>query len=275
MTWSSSTLPRHIFSVPAVETWCQIAPRLLLGLDYDGTLVPIAARPEEAQPTADILDLLSHLAHVPDVEVIVVSGRPLADLCTLLPLPGISYVGTHGLEVCTATGKQTTLLPAGAFSAMLTLLRLEVEALVGGTPGILMEDKGQTLALHYRLAQPEVGAQVVSRFLTLVRGYRAKGVALEVLHGKKVVEVRPVGVNKGKALQLFLQTCHRQTLPLYIGDDVTDEDAFRVLQDRGVTIVVADPPRQTAAQYYLRNPQEVARFLRRLLQARRAEATLS
>jgi trehalose 6-phosphate phosphatase len=95
-----------------------------------------------------------------------------------------------------------------------------------------------------------------------------KGVALEVLHGKKVVEVHPVGVNKGKAMQWLLQSCDPATLPLYIGDDATDENAFRVLHKRGVTIHVADPPRRTAAQYYVRSPEEVWQFLTCLVEAR-------
>jgi trehalose 6-phosphate phosphatase len=145
---------------------------------------------------------------------------------------------------------------------------MQVENLIADVPGIFIENKGQAFALHYRLARPEAAEQLVAAALSIIRGYQGKGVALEVQHGKKVLEVHPVGVNKGKAVQFLLQPYDNTTLPLYIGDDATDENAFRALNKRGVTILVADPPRRTSAQYHLRNPEEVWHFLTRLLEAR-------
>jgi trehalose 6-phosphate phosphatase len=251
-----------------VAARCHATARLLVCLDYDGTLVPIAARPEEARPPSTVLRLLSQLAQAPDIDVAIVSGRPLANLRALLPLRGVAYIGAHGLEVCTATGEFTSLLPPGAFSTILTSLRIQIENLIAGVPGIFVENKGQAFALHYRLARPEAAEQLVAESLSVIRGYQGKGVALEVQHGKKVLEVLPVGVNKGKAVQFLLQPYNNTTLPLYIGDDATDENAFRVLNKRGVTILVADPPRRTSAQYHLRDPEEVWCFLTRLLETR-------
>lgn len=268
MTAAPSLLPQHVETASEMVTQCAAAPRVFVALDYDGTLVPLAPRPEDARPTSTVLNLLSRLVQTPGVSVAIVSGRPLADLRALLPVPEMAYIGTHGLEVCTAGGEVTSLLPPGAFSTVLTLLRIQTEHLVAGVPGVFVENKGQAFALHYRLARPETAERVVAQFLVAVRSYQAKGVTLEVLHGKKVVEVHPVGVNKGKAVQFLLQSCDHATLPLYIGDDATDEHVFRVLHRRGVTILVADPPRRTAAQYHLRNPEEVWRFLTRLLDAR-------
>jgi len=270
MVWPSFFLPRHVLTAPEVETRCRDAAKLWLGLDYDGTLVPIAARPEDARPTPALLSLLVQLARLPFVKVVVVSGRPLADLCALLSVPGITYVGTHGLEIRTATGETRSLMPAGAFTMVMARLRREIETTIAGHPGVLLEDKRSMLALHYRLASEEDGELAVAQFLITVQAYQRRGVALEVLHGKKVVEVRPVGVNKGKAVQSLLERGDHTILPLYVGDDVTDEDAFQALNGRGLTILVADPPRRTAAQYYLRHPEEVSYFLSRVLSLRQA-----
>lgn len=268
MITTSSLYPVHEATEPTVALRCAAALRLFVALDYDGTLVSIASRPEEARPTATVLDLLSRLAQTPDITVVIVSGRPLADLRTLLPIPGVAYIGTHGLEICTAEGAVSSLLPPGAFSTILSCLRRDAERLIAGVPGVFLEDKGQALALHYRLAPQETAARLVPQFLANIRGYQTRGVALEVLHGKKTLEVCPVGVNKGKALQFFLRSRDPATLPLYIGDDATDEAAFRALHRHGITILVADPPRHTFAQYYVRNPDEVSQLITRMLDMR-------
>lgn len=265
ITTPSLILPPHVETLPELTMQTAADPHLLVALNYDGTLVPIAPRPEDARPTVTMLNLLLQLARAPGVTVVIVSGRPLAELGALLPVQGVVYIGTHGLEVCTVDGKVTSFLPRGAFSTILMRLRRQLEDMVEKTPRVFVENKGQMLALHYRLARPEAAEQVVAKFLAIVRGYQAKGVALEVLHGKKVLEVHPVGVNKGKALQFLLRLCNPATLPLYIGDDATDEQAFRGLLRRGLTILVADPPRLTAAQCYVRNPEEVWQFLTHLL----------
>jgi trehalose 6-phosphate phosphatase len=239
-----------------------------LCLDYDGTLTPIASRPEEARPTSALVHLLSALVQRPRVEVVVASGRPLTQLCELLPLRGLSYIGTHGLELRTAEGDTKRLLPEGAFVSTMARLRQDIAAALPDQPGFLLEDKGQTLALHYRLAQPQDAEHAISSFLMAVQKYQQQGSALEVIYGKKVVEVRPIGVNKGKALQWLWDPTDRTTIAFYFGDDASDEDAFRLLQGQGVTVLVADPPRPTAALYYLRHPGEVSHFLSLLLKWR-------
>jgi trehalose 6-phosphate phosphatase len=200
MAGSSFSIPQHLFSVPEVEGQCRTALRLLLALDYDGTLVPIAPRPQEALPSSTVLALLSQLAALESVQVAVMSGRPLNELCALLPIQGITYVGTHGLEMRTARGETWRLIPAGAFTTVMASLRRDIAHFIEGKPGFLLEDKRHALALHYRLAQPEELEETVMDFLAVVQAYQRKGVTLEVVHGKKTVEVLPLGVNKGKAL---------------------------------------------------------------------------
>lgn len=124
----------------------------------------------------------------------------------------------------------------------------------------MLENKRFALALHYRGARPEVEEWAIG-LVTAVRECRRQGMALEVLHGKKVAEVRPIGLNKGNALRTLLVGLPPRTLPIYIGDDQTDEDAFQLLDRHGLTILVAAHPRLTAAHYLLDHPRDVLRFL--------------
>jgi trehalose-6-phosphatase len=124
--WSSFVLPPHALSSPEVGVQCRTAPRLLLALDYEGSLVPRVSPPVEARPTPALLLLLSQLAQAPGVEVAVVSDRPLAELRALLPVPGLVYLGTHELEIPPATGKTRRLIPTGAFTTVIGRLRKKV-----------------------------------------------------------------------------------------------------------------------------------------------------
>jgi trehalose-phosphatase len=229
-------------------------------LDYDGTLTPIAARPEDARPSPSLLTLLSQLVQRPNLVVAIVSGRALPDLRTLLPVSGLLFIGTHGCEIGTADGKTRLLIPGGVVSLAIARLHQEIAPTLANAPGLFLEDKRYALALHYRQAQPQ-DAWAIEEFLAAVRAYQRKGITLEIIHGKKVIEVRPVGSNKGKAVQFLLAGEHANTLPIYIGDDVTDEEAFAVLSERGVTVVVTDSLRPSAAQYYLNDIADVLRFL--------------
>src|SRR5262249_49114260 len=126
-------------------------------------------------------------------------------------------------------------------------------------------DKRQALTLHYRQADPQEAAQIVSRVQAMLRRYQRNGVALEFLHGKKVVEIRPVGVNKGKAVAALLQQTGSTAFPIYVGDDTTDDDAFRILVDRGLSILVGAASRPTSAHYYVEDPEEVYELLEHVL----------
>jgi len=277
--WVSFVPPQHALSTPDVEVQCRTAPRLLLALDYDGALMPSVSHSVEARPAPAVLGLLSHLARTPGVEVAVVSGRPLAELRSLLPVPGLVYLGTYGLERYSATGQTRHLIPMGAFAAVTAIgcLQRDVTDMLTGRSGFFLEDKHYALALHYCLARPEEAERAVATFLSAVQAYQRKGITLEVSHGKEVVEVHPLGVNKGKAVQSLLTLRNTAALPVYLGDDTSDEDTFRTVNGHGLTIAVADPPGHTAARYYLRNSQQVSCFLTRLLNLRQngSEQTLT
>jgi trehalose-phosphatase len=154
------------------------------------------------------------------------------------------------------------------FTSMMTRVRQDLETLISGRSGFLLEAKPHALTLHYRLAGKEDGERMVAQVVATVRGYQCRGVPLEAFRGKRGVEVRLVGVNKGEVVQALLRDRENTVLPLYLGDDPTDEDAFRALNGHGLSILVADPPRRTAARYYLKDSAEVLSFLSFVLRLR-------
>ena len=262
-------IPTHLFAAPGLIHRCQTAASLFLGLDYDGTLVPIATHPSDARPTQTVLSRLSQLANMPAITVAIISGRPLADLRMLTPIPGITHVGTHGLEIAPPNGEVLSLVPNAVASLVMVRIQLEATSIVAGKTGLFVENKRHAVALHYRLALPDVADAAIAQFVARVRHFQQQGAALEVVHGKKVVEVRPIGVNKGKALQVLLTPNLQKCVPLYIGDDQTDEDAFQVVNHcGGISIVVTEDAKPTTARYQLQDPEEVNRFLTCLLSLR-------
>jgi trehalose 6-phosphate phosphatase len=255
----------------ALEHWEEIAARLqgrrpALFLDYDGTLSAIAPRPELATLPAATREVLGRLAR--EMPVAIVSGRGREDVAALVGLPGLVYAGSHGFDIAgppPTPGAPPLRLEVGdgvpeRIGIAAERLRLEL----AGVPGVLVEPKGFAISIHFRLADasdvPRV-EQAVEATVDAVPGLR-KG------HGKKLFEVRPdIDWNKGRALLWLLDALgldRPDVLPFYLGDDLTDEDAFRILGDRGVGIVVSEGPRETAAAYQLHDPDEVRRFLERL-----------
>lgn len=240
--------------------------QLFLLLDYDGTLVPIAATPGEARPKPELLDLLSKLADLTDLRVAVVSGRALADLEQLLPLPNLYLAGSHGGEYRLPGGPMIQDPVAVAAKREISALLPQVQALLAGRRGFLCEDKGLSLSLHYRLAEPGESREVLDRFRRLAQTLTVQG-GLELLAGKMVVELRPRGINKGKLVEFFLRQA-QGARPIYIGDDVTDEDAFKVLAGLGPTVKVDSGPGSSAAAYRFWQQDEVITFLQLLAGAR-------
>lgn len=220
-------------------------------LDYDGTLAPIAPRPEEAFPHPEAPRVLEALrARFP---VYVITGRRVRDLEALLPLPGLPVVGGHGAEEGTLGGEVRPLL-----SAELAPLR----SCLPPCEGVRLEDKGFALAFHYRGAQDEeVAVACLRRWLGEVGGL-LRELGLEALWGKKVLEIKPKEAEKGRAVLRLLER-HPGHTPVYIGDDATDETAFRALQSRGLTLKVGPGP--TAAAGRLADVDEVLAYLKTYL----------
>ena len=236
---------------------------LLLLLDYDGTLVEIALRPELATPSPELLELLANLAARPGWAVVVVSGRPLKDLLALLPIPGLNYLGSHGGEGL-IQGQPWTLQGLAANPEELGKLKRLVTESLKGLSGWWLEDKPLGFALHYRQASALEEAGLMAALEPCLAQVARQG-NYQILLGKKVVEILPVMVNKGAAIQaISASPGFSNYFPLYLGDDDTDESVFKVLADRGLTIKVGRADSRTAAAYSLARPADVREFLARL-----------
>lgn len=233
--------------------------RLVIFLDYDGTLTPIVPRPEDAHLPPDMRTALAGLAH--RCPVAIVSGRDLVDVQARVDLTSLYYAGSHGFEIAGPEGLHDIYEPARAFLDVLDGAESMLQIKLSECAGVQLERKHFTIAIHYR----HVYEAKVSTVLDIVSTVQQAFPTLRQTGGKKVVELRPrLDWDKGTALFWLLDVMgmERDTvLPVYIGDDVTDEDAFAAIRQQGVGILVADEPRQTAAHYQLPNPQEVHDFL--------------
>lgn len=204
-----------------------------LFLDYDGTLVPIAPSPAEAQPDAELLDLLTRLVEKPALRTVILSGRPLRDLQQMLPVGGLLLAGLYGVEV--QIGDRIFLRGPSADGSRDSISRVREgwEKLAGGLNGFLLEDKGQALALHGRWADAEQASHVIAaarNFATDVIDPRA----YRILDGDRYVEVAPRNADKGGTVEwLLTQYPIADDLPVGFGDDNKDEAAFTVIQRRG------------------------------------------
>jgi trehalose 6-phosphate synthase/phosphatase len=273
LTWTAYVLPRPALFAPSLFSLCQLAPRVIVCLDYDAVLFPQAPHPEEAQPAPALRTLVSQLAQLPATDVIVLSGRPLDQLTALLPAPGFAYISTHGMEMRSATGETLRLFPEGACTTLVTRLKHDMAAAIASRPGCVVEDQRHAIALHHRLAYPEDREWAVAQTIALVTTYQRKGLALDMCHRKHVLEVRPRGFTKEKALQTIAKLREPPLVVLYIGADETDQDAFQMVNGRGLTLCVTTSSRRTYTRYTLSDPEAVRTFLTHLLQVRRTSAT--
>jgi trehalose-phosphatase len=245
---------------------------LVLMLDVDGTLAPIAPRPEDAAVSPSTRALLERLVANPAVRVVIVSGRSAADANAIVRVRGVWTVGNHGFEILTPAGETETDADLADQSAAITQVARELEPVVAAVHGARLENKRWTLSVHYRLA-----ARDAVPALRAAVERTALGLRLRVTDGKEVVEVRPVAhVDKGTAVVMMGERLHgfdSSASILFAGDDRTDEDAFRSLRarsTRAVTIRVDDGVgNESAAELTLRDPAAVQGFLEWLL-ARRA-----
>jgi trehalose-phosphatase len=246
----------------ASGAWPQILARLCRArhvsilLDFDGTLVRLERRPEDVHVPGSVGEALNRLISAKNVHVAIVSGRRVAELREFLPFEGLRYYGVHGIECdagqVIAPSSETRL----ALRSAKRLVRVEVAHL----PGILIEDKGLGFAVHYRLATQRIKNMADIRLRAIMAPWSKR---LHLLDGKKVWEVLPVEVTgKSVAVKHSRAGKWKQALVVYIGDDRSDEEAFRHLPE-AISIRVGAKSR-TAARYYLKDPAEVVRFLARL-----------
>lgn len=238
--------------------------RALLLLDYDGTLTPIVERPELATLSPDMKELLRRASQLHPLGI--VSGRPLAGIKGLIGLDGIYYAGNHGFEI-SGPGVEFINPEAQRVRPILAKLCGDLQARLGHIKGAIVEDKGSTASVHYRLVARAEFENLKGIFEEVVGPHIDSG-EVRVTQGKKVFEVRPnVEWDKGKAALRIIELVDpkRELTPFYVGDDRTDEDAFLALGDKGITILVSGEPKESHAKFFLKNVGEVETFLRKLI----------
>ena len=255
-------MPDNLFErMGQVKNRVRLAQRVTLFLDYDGTLVRFASRPQDAMPPRQVLDLLRELAANPKVRPVIITGRSLKDITEMIGIENLDYIGFHGFEVQVCGRRESRLSPASA--AALRSIREDAEKEFAGIEGIWIENKaGASVNFHYRDYDGEPAAEK-ERFIEIVRKH-ARG-KLRIIGGSRILEALPGEWDKGKASAAFISEHHEDSLPVYFGDDMTDEDAFETLLDKGITVYVRNgDDRRTSAQFFVENPGEVMRALREL-----------
>ena len=232
---------------------------VLLFLDYDGTLVPICKEPSLAKLSSEGKTLLRTLSKIPWLSMGIISGRPLKEVRKLVGIKEICYAGNHGFEILFR--RKNWIHPElKGFESNLGRVVLGLKNSTKGIKGVVVEDKRLTVSVHYRnLAgtSPKNVLKIVSRVLEPYPGI------FTISRGKKVYEVRPrIKWGKGEAVVKLSQLLGFKTMPMkvYIGDDQTDEDAFRVLGKGDISIRVGYR-KGSKARYFCKGSGEVLRFL--------------
>lgn len=242
--------------------------RLAVFLDYDGTLTPIVQRPEDAVLSSSMRKTIQELACF--FPVAVISGRDRQDVKSLVGLPEIYYAGSHGFDI---KGPDLQYEHGKEFLSVLEEAESYLKEKIKGIKGSLVERKKYSIAVHYRQVEEEDVKKVEEAVLCADKKYSR----LRLSSGKKVFELSPrIDWDKGKALLWLLRKMgldDPQMIPLYIGDDTTDEDAFRVLISRGIGIVVGEDSRMTHARFRLNDTQEVQRFFKLLISKEKEEGS--
>lgn len=234
---------------------------LALFLDIDGTLLDFAGRPQAVEVAPVLPDLLARVGDTLDGAFALLSGRPLAQIDALFGLPRIAAAGLHGAELRFPDGQvqrstNGASLPAGFAD--------RARALVAALPGVLVEDKGAALALHYRAAPAAQAA--VQRAAVQLSVMAGENYTLQ--HGNHVVEIKPAASDKGTALAALMDAApFAGRRPWMLGDDLTDEHAFAEVDSRGGASVIVGERRPTVARFALADPAAVHAWLAALARA--------
>nr|ABD92780.1 sister of ramosa 3 [Zea mays] len=286
-SWPELVVPRHAdfddwmekhpSALAAFESVLAAAKgkKIVMFLDYDGTLSPIVRDPDSAVMSEEMRDAVRGVAeHFPTA---IVSGRCRDKVFNFVKLAELYYAGSHGMDIKgpTAQSKHTKAKagavlcqPARAFLPVIEEVYRALTASTAPIPGATVENNKFCLSVHFRCVQEEKWRALEEQVRSVLKEYPD----LRLTKGRKVLEIRPsIKWDKGNALQFLLESLgfagSNSVFPIYIGDDSTDEDAFKVLRNlgQGIGILVSKIPKETRASYSLREPSEVEEFLRKLV----------
>jgi len=260
---------RHILkSWFHIENKCRKADLILLALDYDGTLTPIVSSPEKALLSPNVKKLIISLKNKPNFSIGVITGRALSDIKNLVGIEDIYYAANHGFEI-EGRGVKFRHSSYLKFAKYLEKIADELRHATKDIKGAIVEDKGFTLSLHYRMVKGERIAKIKRIFKRICQQY-LKSRRIKITEGKKVLEVRPAFKwNKAGAFQMIKRIVLaekkniKNILSIYIGDDKTDEDIFQVIKEKDISIFVGKA-KSSKAKYFLSSTKEVAQFLKKL-----------
>ena len=258
----------HAFElVPEWRARREKTGHMLIALDFDGTIAPIVPHPDDAQMLPEARPVLEALAERSDTEIALISGRSLQDLQGRVAIDDVYYAGNHGLEI---HGPDLDDTVAGAIELVPRVQECfdSLTRVVGDIPGIFIENKRLSLSVHYRMIDdPATQERVEAEVEKIFREHRQ---GLRLTTGKRVREIRPdIDWHKGKALLYIIEEIEsvrgHVELPMFLGDDRTDEDAFAALPRSGAGVLVGPADAETAATTYVHSPDEAVQLLERLL----------
>jgi trehalose 6-phosphate synthase/phosphatase len=272
---SNGLLPDASSNMAGLVVMLEQQPRIALLTDYDGTLTPIVSDPDVAVLGDEMRLQLRKIATL--MPVAIVSGRSRGKIESFVRLPEVWVAGAHGFDISGPEGSGIIFRPAEEYREALRVAAAELRVVLATIPGALVEDNDFAVSVHYRNVADDDAAAVDAA----VEGALVAQPTLQRFPGKMVVELRPkVEWNKGKAVEFILQQLELEAggpiFPIYLGDDVSDEDAFAVLRQRGgLGILVSEgmaAMEQTAAAYRLSSPRAVLKLLTWLAAARATAA---
>jgi len=240
----------------------QNAEKLRLFLDYDGTLADFAPTPDDIYPDPQLISLIDQLKKNPKINVSVISGRRLSHIQKLIPLSGILLAGTYGIEILLPDGQQIDRVQYQKTRPLLDEIKPKWIELIKRHSDFYLEDKRWSLALHAKDVEDLTAENILSQARYLLRDIHGVSTTFRILKGHKFLEIAPLLANKGITVEYLLNQLPNHALPVYIGDDDKDEEAFeKIVEYQGVAIKVCGYRCKTKAQLRITDPQEVRQFL--------------
>ncbi|XP_062234027.1 probable trehalose-phosphate phosphatase 4 isoform X3 [Phragmites australis] len=249
--------------------------KIVMFMDYDGTLSPIVTDPDMAFMSAEMRSAVRNVAML--FPTAIVTGRCLDKVYSFVGLSELYYAGSHGMDIKGPGSKDKTVLlqPAREFLPVINKAYRALLEKTKATQGARVENNKFCLSVHFRCVDEKSWSPLAEQVKAVLRDYPE----LKLTEGRKVLEIRPsIMWDKGRAVEFLLKSLafddRGDVLPVYVGDDRTDEDAFKVLRKRvqGLGILVSKRPKETDASYSLKDPTEVMEFLHRLVQWKRRQS---